>query len=189
LDQSVAVAKLHNLISKTMLEQNQILHESEEGFGGSGWKHADNIMAFSHELRARNMLDYGCGECTLGKVLRKMGMHFNLTEYDPAVRKRSRLPKPHDLVVCTDVLEHVEPDKLRNVLAHIHELTLKGCYLVIATRAANKILPNGANAHLIIEDTPFWKERVMQFNWKLTREDDRRKGNGDGHEVRFWLTR
>lgn len=183
------MAKLRNLISKNMLEQNKKLHESPEGFGGSGWKHHETIMAFAHELEAHNILDYGCGECTLRKVLVKRGLHVNLTEYDPAVAKRSRLPGPHDLVVCTDVLEHVEPKKLDNVIRHLHELTVKGCYLVIATRPANKILPNGHNAHLIIEDTPWWRERVQEMPWEILREEDKRKGNGDGHEVRFWLKR
>jgi len=49
-------------------------------------------------------------------------------------------------------LEHVEPDRLGNVLDHIRRLSGKGCYIVIATRPAAAILPDGRNAHLIVKD-------------------------------------
>lgn len=175
------------LISDELLQQNQILHRAPKGFGGSGWKHAERILEFSQKLKIKTLLDYGCGECTLAKQLRELGAQFVIRQYDPAIPSLAKMPSPADLVVCTDVLEHVEPDRLKAVLRHLYELTGKGCYLAIATRPANKLLPDGRNAHLIIEDTHWWRKRIKGLPWEITAEEDRRKGNGEGHECRFWL--
>ena len=180
-----------DIISEAALRDNRALHDSPGGFGGSGWKHLEAVEAFAHALRTRDVLDYGCGECTLSRVARKRGSHLRIHEYDPAVRGRDRAPKPHGLVVCTDVLEHVEPALLGNVLGHIRSLALRGAYLVIATRPANKLLPDGRNAHLIIEDTPFWLDAVSSVGgWAVERVDDVRKGGvpeGKPHDCRFWV--
>jgi methyltransferase family protein len=180
------------IISDVALADNRALHDSPAGFGGSGWKHLERVEAFAHELGVRDVLDYGCGECTLSRVAREAGSRLRVHEYDPAVRGRDRAPKPHDLVVCTDVLEHVEPPLLDNVLAHIRSLSRRGAYLAIATRPANKLLPDGRNAHLIVEDTPWWRRRVLAVDpgWRLVRDEDIRKGGspeGAPHECRLWL--
>ena len=180
---------VHDLISPAYLTQNRMIHEGKGHWGGSGWKHAEVIQEFGKRIRARSILDYGCGECSLRKMFGKIGYHVTLYEYDPAVFTRARLPKyPVDLVVCTDVLEHIEPDKLATVLKHIRSLATKGIYLSIATRPANKILPDGRNAHLIIEDTPWWRKQVETIGFKVEREEDVRKGDVP-REVRYWLVK
>jgi len=179
--------KLHSLISAVMLQQNAALHQAPEGFGGSGWRHGATVIAFAKELGAKEVLDYGCGECTLRRELGHQGSRLRVREYDPAIPKYARLPHPADLVVCTDVLEHVEPDKLETVMNHLALLTHKGLYLAIATRKANKLLPDGRNAHLIIEDTPWWEERVRKLPLTIVRMEDKRRGDGTGHSCKFWL--
>jgi len=179
-----------SLISDHALAQNQAMHEAPEGFGGSGWKHAEAVVAFAEELGAARLLDYGCGERTLRKQLKLMEAGLKLAEYDPAVPKLAADPGPADLVVCTDVLEHVEPALLDNVLTHLRALSLDGCYLSIATRPANKLLPDGRNAHLIVEDTPWWRARLTDppLDWTIVREEDRRKEGGTkGHSYNVWL--
>lgn len=175
--------KRQALISDDMLRANSILHEAPEGFGGSGWRHAQNILAFAKMLKARDILDYGCGENTLRRQLRKDGFTGIIKEYDPAIPKYSALPTPRDIVACTDVLEHVEPELLGNVLDHIHLLTGKGAYLAIACRPANKKLPDGRNAHLIIEQAEWWIEKVTTgIDWTLLFWHTK-----PHHEVRLWL--
>jgi 2-polyprenyl-3-methyl-5-hydroxy-6-metoxy-1,4-benzoquinol methylase len=74
---------------------------------------------------------------------------------------RDVLPKPSDVVVCTDVLEHIEPEKLDAVLDHILRLTGYFAHLVISTRPANAVLPDGRNAHLIVETPDWWLEKIL----------------------------
>lgn len=175
------------LISNKYLKQNRLLHEAPKGFGGSGWKHAQTIVDFAAEIGAKSILDYGCGESTMRPEIKKLGWKGFIGEYDPAKFGKEAPPKPADLVVCTDVMEHVEPEFTDNVLRHIRGLTGKGCFMVVATRPANKILPNGENAHLVIEPVQWWLDKIAAAGWTIVRSEERRKGDGSPHEVRAWL--
>lgn len=182
--------KLGDLIGKEMLRANQALHEAPEGFGGSGWKQHARIVEFGKKLGIETMLDYGCGEGSLRRYLRsEVSVPWKIAEYDPAIPKKAKLPKAADLVVCTDVLEHVEPEKLESVLGHIFLLTRKGAFLAIATRPANKLLPDGRNAHLIVQPMEWWVDKLSAFAWNFDKVEDKRKGDGSPHEVRIWLSK
>lgn len=176
---------LRELISGDYQRANSLLHLQKGGFGRSGAKYADEVMAFAHELGAATILDYGCGESTLRKRLHKLRVSQLVHEWDPAIPQRNRrMPYPADLVVCTDVLEHVEPEKLDNSLRHLYALTRIGCYLAIATRPAKQLMPDGSNAHRTIEGADWWISRVGSLPWTTIRSSDK-----PGHEVRIWLRR
>jgi 2-polyprenyl-3-methyl-5-hydroxy-6-metoxy-1,4-benzoquinol methylase len=95
------------------------------------------------------------------------------------------MPKPCDLVVCTDVLEHVEEDKIDSVLDHIFRLSAKSTYLVISTKPAKTILPDGRNAHLIIRPLDWWMKKITEQGWKGAQ----RVEEVQGKEVRIWLSK
>lgn len=177
------------LISDYMLAQNQALHDAPEGFGGSGHRHLHRVVEFARMLRAKSILDYGCGEGTLKWGKRTpSALRALMREYDPAVRGKEELPEPADLVVSTDVFEHVEPDCLDAVVAHIAQLSRKGCYLVIATRPANKLLPDGRNAHLIVQPPGWWAKVLFDglAAFRSLRFENVCKKDGRPHELRLW---
>ncbi len=147
-------------------------------WGGDGAKHAAPVLAWAEKLQAESILDYGCGEQALAEALKPR----RVMGYDAGIIERAGLPKPADLVVCTDVLEHVEPDKLDAVLDHIRRLASKGAYLVIATRPAKAILPDGRNAHLIVEPAEWWIDKLSGLNWTLERADHK-----PGHDLTCWV--
>jgi hypothetical protein len=60
------------------------------------------------------------------------------------------------------VLEHIEPTFLVNVLAHINTISNKFIWLRIDTVRARKTLPNGDNAHLIIEGQRWWTKKLNE---------------------------
>src|SRR5690348_2939654 len=95
----------------------KILHETTN-YGHSGAKHANYILQLAKQLNTREILDYGCGQCTLSRAL-----PFSITNYDPMQEQYASEPEPHDLVVCSDVLEHIEPECLGDVLEHLYDLT------------------------------------------------------------------
>ena len=86
----------------------------------------------------------------------------NWQDYDPAIPGKDAPPGPADLVVCTDVLEHVEPEHLDAVLDDLQRLAKKSLFLLIATRPASKALPDGRNAHLTIEPPKWWIPKLME---------------------------
>ena len=148
-----------DLISPKYREAQRVMHANPKGYGGRGDHWAATVIEIANRYQAGSVLDYGAGQGRLGKALRRAG--FVCRDYDPAIADMASQPFFADMVTCTDVLEHIEPDKLDSVLAHIRMLARKVVFFVVACRPANKLLPNGKNAHLIIEDGAWWKARVV----------------------------
>ena len=115
-------------------------------------------------VEARSVLDYGCGTGQLAAAL-----DFPIWEFDPAVTGKDTDPRPADLVVCFDVLEHVEPEKLRIVLQHMDLCTKTMLYAEISLRPARKELADGRNAHLIVETADWWREQLERY-FVITKE-------------------
>lgn len=131
-------------------------HKERPDYGVSGQRYADTVLQVAAHLNTRDILDYGCGKATLQKCI-----PFPIQNYDPFVPEYSKRPVAADLVVCTDVMEHIEPEYVEAVLREIQSLSKKAVFFQIATRPASKTLPDGRNAHLIVETGNFWLSRVM----------------------------
>jgi len=174
------------LISPAYIEQNRILHEDPRGFGGDGKKHAERILNYATRIGARSICDYGCGEGTLKPALERLGFRGFIGEYDPGMPGvRQNLPKPAQLLACTDVLEHIEPDRLDAVLRHQFNVAELGAFFTIATRPANKILPDGRNAHLIQESPAWWLDKLRATGWEIDEKVEKMK-DGKCREVWVW---
>lgn len=154
-----------DLISHEYLQSQQQMHAHPRGYGGRGYVWANTVIEIAKRYDAHSICDYGAGQGTLGKALRAAG--YVCRDYDPAIPGWDGPPGFADMVCSCDVLEHIEPEKLDNVLAHIRALARKVIFLVIATRPANKLLPNGHNAHLIIESKQWWSERITQAGFVI----------------------
>lgn len=136
-------------------ELQKELHAREAAYGTSGVKHAGHVQELAKRMGTREILDYGCGKQTLQK-----NIPFPITNYDPFVDGLDDEPDPHNLVVCSDVLEHIEPDCLADVLTHLHAKTKQVLFVDVATRLAKKSLADGRNAHLIIKETLWWLNQL-----------------------------
>lgn len=140
---------------KALQEQ---FHQQRPDYGCSGHKYADPILKLARSMKTESILDYGAGKCTLAKSI-----PFPITNYDPFVPALSTEPAPHDVVVCTDVMEHVEEECVRDVLLHIRNLTNKVVFFQIATRPAQKTLPDGRNAHITLHSAAWWMLELCHF--------------------------
>lgn len=138
------------LISEAYKQQNQELHAHGD-FGVMGSRYAHIIARICETEGTRDVLDYGCGQQALAR-----SMPFPVRGYDPCIPGLDAGPQPADIVSCTDVLEHVEPDCIDAVLDHLGGLTKRVAFLVIPTRPAKKFLPDGRNAHLIQQPAEWW---------------------------------
>lgn len=146
------------LISTEMIDLNAKLHKDNVLYGVGGAKHADTVLKLAESIKSNSILDYGCGKGLLAKEI-----PFPIWEYDPAIPGKTQLPRPADLVVCTDVLEHVEPDKLQYVLEDLQRCVKKIGYFVIATGAAGKTYADGRNTHLLQHGEEWWQKRLSKF--------------------------
>lgn len=150
-----------DLISTDYLAEQRILHAAPRGYGGKGDKWADAVLELAQRFDCWSVLDYGCGQGALGRaVLSRADRRLSLREYDPAIDGKDGRPAFADLVNCTDVLEHIEPDKLDAVLAHLRGLARRVLFVVVATRPSGKTLSDGRNAHLILESPEWWCARI-----------------------------
>lgn len=146
------------LISPEYREQNKKLHEERPEYGTSSKKWSDIVAKIANDLECEYILDYGCGKGEL-----KWAMHNSpfIKEYDPCIEGKDAIPDPQDMVVCTDVLEHIEPELIDNVLDDLKRVTKKIGFFVIDFEPAMKFLPDGRNAHLIQEKEDWWLPKLM----------------------------
>jgi hypothetical protein len=154
--------KLERFITPEYLISQKLLHAAPKGYGGRGDKWASAVLSLVKDHDCKTILDYGCGQGTLKVAIQSHLPKDAVTEYDPAIQGKDEIEKykTFDLVVCTDVLEHIEPDRLAVVIDHLFRLTNKVLFLVIATRPSNKFFPDGRNVHLTIEPAGWWRDRI-----------------------------
>lgn len=148
------------LISEDYRGQIAHLHATTN-WGKIGVQFADVVADYARKEGLKTILDYGCGKGRLADALKAYGLA--VTNYDPAMPEFSATPEPHDLVTCFDVLEHIEPECLDAVLADLKRVTLKLGMFTVATRPATKVLPDGRNAHLIVENKDWWLKRLGEY--------------------------
>lgn len=157
-----------DLISPKYVEMQRLLHAAPRGYGERGDKWAGVVAHLAAEYDATSILDYGCGAGSLARTLRSEQFGWRVVnEYDPAIPGKDGPPPFADLVNCTDVLEHIEPDRLDLVLAHLRSLARKVLWVVVSTKGSNKILADGRNAHLIIKPADWWKRKVQEAGFTL----------------------
>ena len=147
------------LISEQYRKQNRLLHQSGKNFGHRGHRHLDEIRELMERYECKDVLDYGCGKATLSKQA-----DFLVVSYDPAVPKYEADPPQCDAVVSTDVLEHIEPELIDNVLRHIRSKMVVAGYFVINThKDRSKTLPDGTNPHRLIRSADWWTDKVSEY--------------------------
>ena len=115
-----------------------------------------DVMEIDH------LLDYGCGHNLSLRETLKPERAFKYQCYDPGVPEYAEAPVPAQMVVCIDVLEHIEPELLDNVLDHLEELTEEVLFATVHTGPAGKVLPDGRNAHLIQQPAEWWLPKFME---------------------------
>lgn len=146
------------LISDEMRDKQAKLHQDNKDYGTSAKDFANFVLNLARQLETKDVLDYGCGKSTL-----QQNLPFLIKQYDPAIKVHSQLPEPVELVICIDVLEHIEPDCLDNVLSHLQELTKKNAVLVADGKPALKSFEDGSNVHLIVEDGRWWFNKIADY--------------------------
>ena len=152
------------LISDSYKEQIRLLHELQPGWGETSQLQIAKQIQFAILIGTKDILDYGCGKGRLAQY-----SPWPTKEYDPGIPGKENGNIPAEFVVCHDVLEHIEYDCLESVLRDLHRCTLKCAYVTIGLSPAEAILPDGRNAHLIIEPMEWWKEQIKKYFYVISR--------------------
>lgn len=149
-------------ISEEYRELNRKLHSDNPNYGVSGQRYAKAVQQLADKHGTNDILDYGCGKRTLEAAL-----GYEIYNFDQCIEGLDTLPDAHAIVVCTDVLEHVEPACLDDVLAHVRGLAKTVAFFAISTRPAKKFLADGRNAHLIQEQGPWWLRKLWDAGFDV----------------------
>ena len=115
----------------------------------------------------QTILDYGCGEGSLKKWIEGKGItDKDWALYDPGMSRYREIPTgKFDLVITTDVLEHVEEIELNSVLKHLRELTGRFLYNEIACYFCGVRFGNGPytgqDLHINMKAPDMWHKRLQ----------------------------
>ena len=170
-----------------LIEAYKHLHEDETKFTGI------SIVPFVVDLysiiqynKCKSLLDYGCGKA-VGYTQnfkdidpKKKIPNFNvplhtywgiedLSLYDPGTLEYPTLPsKKVDVVLCTDVLEHIPEDDLGWLIRDIFNLSNKVVFLNVSTVLAIKTFTSGKykgeNVHVSVFDHTWWVDKIKTIH-------------------------
>lgn len=146
-----------------LLKENHATRTADKPWGLSGGRNFGSRLLEFLRLRpaVKTVLDFGAGQLTLENYIKEHDaeLHSRLvwTNYDPGITSLEETPEGlFDLIVSTDVLEHVEPDQVSHVLNWLFNHTKFYQYHLIACEPCGSTLPDGRNAHLSVHDPEWW---------------------------------
>jgi len=140
------------IISDKYLIIQKKLH-TNPNYGVMGAFYSKVVKQIFEQIKGLSISDYGAGKCSLKRGLNDLGLKsFEYFPFDPAFPEYGPA-RSADLVCCIDVLEHIEPEFVDNVILALSTITKKYGFFTIATGPVKKILTDGRNAHLIQKPT------------------------------------
>jgi hypothetical protein len=160
-------------ISDAYLNMQKELHVNPN-YEVMGAFYSGLVKQIYEQIKGSSISDYGAGKCSLKKGLNDLGLNFfQYFPFDPAFPEYGPA-KSADLVCCIDVLEHIEPEFVDNVILDLSQITKKFGFFTIATGPATKKLADGRNAHLIQKPTSWWLKKITDYFdvQHLQRQDD-----------------
>lgn len=157
---------------QTLKESNEVYRQTHEihpeyFMGYSIVEHISNIGNLIEKSNIQTAIDYGCGKALAWKRynLESLWKLQEVCLYDPGVNGYSVKPTgARDLVICTDVMEHIPEHLIDGVLVDICSLANKAVFLSISTRLATKMLIDGSNAHATVKPRQWWQQKINRLD-------------------------
>ena len=152
-------------ISKEYLDKIIDFRENKyKTWGGAVSSKVPQIHKYIVQEDCKSVLDYGSGNSDFKKTVKNLypDYDFKIVEYEPSVPELNIDPEVCDMTICVDVLEHVEPDKIDNVLSHIKEKTNKLCFLSICVVESHSQFDDGTNLHILVKPVEWWIEKLKE---------------------------
>lgn len=156
------------MISKNLKEAYQQIHANTP-FGKRS-KLPKFFEKFLNTLDVNSVLDFGCGKGNLVKTLKEIYPNKTIIGIDPANPEFDNPLSKVDLILSTDVLEHIEPDFIDDTLKEIAD-NCKHTYHLISCAPAKLVLPDGRNAHLIQQSPEWWRKKFLDLGFKIHKEE------------------
>lgn len=145
--------------------------DGQQFHGLSLLSHKDAIGKLIRRRNATTVLDWGCGRGDPyrgpHKVWREWGIKwFDIWLYDPSFPSHDKTPpagKQFDLVICSDVLEHVPGEDVDEFVLNLFAHTRGHVWASVCCRPAKKTFPqNGENLHVTLHPLQWWIDTFDQ---------------------------
>jgi 2-polyprenyl-3-methyl-5-hydroxy-6-metoxy-1,4-benzoquinol methylase len=138
------------------------LFASNLKYGVGGRNHFNLINSIAQDFGIKSIFDFGCGRGTLLEELNKTDK-YKLSGYDPTSSNNQLFSntindEPVDMIVSTDVLEHLYEFELNNCFKIFKIKTPILMFHRICGRVASNILPNNTNAHKTVKSYEWWQD-------------------------------
>lgn len=150
----------------------ELADEGSNFHGLSVIQHSNSINAVARKCRAKTLLDYGCGRGDAYKKPYKIHRTWGFTAaniflYDPAFAGRAALPtRLFDLVVCSDVLEHIPEQAVPVFIQRLFGYAKKHVWASVCCRSAKKFFKDGRNLHVTVQPFEWWQAQFKQHATK-----------------------
>lgn len=149
------------IINQDYKDQLAVMHSQGRFVRGS--KILSTINPFLKQYQPTSILDFGCGHGALMNGICEAYPNIRVDGYDPGSASHNEMPvQSFDCVISADVFEHIEPEHLDQTLAEIGQKMQRVGWFRIACYPAKKELPDGRNAHLIVEQPEWWRDRLLK---------------------------
>lgn len=150
------------------IEQYKQLHERgyTQGYHISPtYGTRDTLKQLLEEYNCESLFDFGCAagvhwaETDLQEYLGIKELYL----YDPAIERYKTYPtKQYDASFCIDVMEHIPEDSIDYIVNRVLDKTKKLAIFRIAICEASTLLPDGQNAHVTVQNSQWWRERIAR---------------------------
>ena len=158
---------------------------SSRNYGRQNW--GEGTYDLIKELKVQSLIDVGCGRNNFVQWAREQGIEA--TGVDIASGKADVICPAHSLpfadkqfeyLTSFDMMEHILPQEVDEVLDEFNRVTSKGFLFHIAYRES-RVKVFGKQLHLTVEPESWWIEKIEKFGTTnvfrgLTSKKDR-KGN------------
>ena len=154
------------LITDAYKTQLRAEHGGKSKWGSTAHKRVGRsvVALLAEHSDLTSVLDYGAGKSTLEDYVQaRVARSLNWTNYDPGMLGLDSVPTgQYDLVVTSDVLEHVEPECVEDTLELLGRLTRKVMHNNIPCTLTGKTFASGPykgkDLHLTIKTPDEWRQ-------------------------------
>jgi SAM-dependent methyltransferase len=140
-----------------------------------GLQHARQAYYFFQPEPGDTLLDLGCGTGRASAYFATRGLGVTLVDFVPAAVEVEGLPFVEaclwelpdtlqaDFTYCVDVLEHIPPEHVADVLRGIRRATRKKAFVQIATRPDKFGAIIKETLHLSLHDANWWQAKFAAY--------------------------
>lgn len=121
-------------------------------------------------------IDLGCGRASLSKYFVNY-TGVDVSEYIINLNKLKRdgsylhasldsldfITDLYDIAICSDVMEHIPPEEVDNVIRSISSLSVVDYYFVISTRKSVILDKDKKNLHLSVFPAAIWRSKLLKY--------------------------